>query len=71
AVDALAASFTGSAAAEAVAKALSSVLEAAGVLDHYFDFEKGVIDSTHVVYYVAFILLFLFFTARRLDSKRF
>jgi ABC-2 type transport system permease protein len=70
AVDSLAASFTGSASAQA-AKAVSSVLEAAGPLDHYFDFEKGVVDSTHVVYFAAFILLFLFFTARRIDNRRF
>lgn len=46
------------------------VLETISLINHYIDFEKGVIDSTHVIYYGVFIFLFLFFTVRRLDASR-
>ncbi|HOO57094.1 MAG TPA: ABC transporter permease [bacterium] len=46
------------------------VLETLGIINHYADFDKGVIDSTHVIYYLAFIFLFLFLTVRRLDARR-
>ena len=48
----------------------AKVLEALSLISHYTDFEKGVVDSTHIIYYGAFIFLFLFFTVRRLDARR-
>jgi len=50
--------------------AAAKVLETIGVINHYFDFEKGIIDSTHIIYYASFIFLFLFLTVRRLDARR-
>ncbi|MFA6449150.1 MAG: ABC transporter permease subunit, partial [bacterium] len=48
----------------------AKVLETLSLVSHYGDFGKGVVDSANVIYYGAFIFLFLFFTVRRLDARR-
>jgi ABC-2 type transport system permease protein len=40
------------------------------VNDHLDDFGKGVIDTTHLIYYVSFITFSLFLTAKSVDSER-
>jgi ABC-2 type transport system permease protein len=40
------------------------------IVDHYDDFAKGVIDTTHLVYYISFITFGLFLTAKSVDSER-
>jgi len=40
------------------------------VIDHLEDFSKGVIDTTHVIYYLSFITFGLFLTAKSVDSER-
>ena len=40
------------------------------IIDHFDDFQKGVLDSTHLVYYVSFITFGLFLTAKSVDSER-
>jgi ABC-2 type transport system permease protein len=40
------------------------------IVDHFDDFSKGVIDTTHVIYYVSFITFGLFLTAKSVDSER-
>jgi ABC-2 type transport system permease protein len=40
------------------------------IVDHYDDFGKGVIDTTHLIYYVSFITFGLFLTAKAVDSER-
>src|SRR6516225_5036798 len=40
------------------------------IVDHYDDFGKGVIDTTHLIYYVSFITFGLFLTAKSVDSER-
>ena len=40
------------------------------IIDHFDDFGKGVIDTTHVIYYVSFIIFGLFLTAKSVDSER-
>jgi ABC-2 type transport system permease protein len=40
------------------------------IVDHYDDFGKGVIDTTHFVYYLSFITFGLFLTAKSVDSER-
>jgi ABC-2 type transport system permease protein len=37
---------------------------------HFDDFAKGVIDTTHLVYYLSFITFGLFLTAKSVDSER-
>jgi ABC-2 type transport system permease protein len=40
------------------------------IIDHFDDFGKGVIDTTHLIYYVSFIIFGLFLTAKSVDSER-
>ena len=40
------------------------------VINHFDDFAKGVIDTSHLVYYVSFIAFGLFLTAKSVDSER-
>jgi len=40
------------------------------VISHYEDFTRGVIDTSALVYYLSFIVLFLFLTVRSIDSMR-
>ena len=40
------------------------------IIDHFDDFQKGVLDTTHLVYYVSFITFGLFLTAKSVDSER-
>jgi ABC-2 type transport system permease protein len=40
------------------------------IIDHFDDFAKGVLDTTHIIYYVSFITLGLFLTAKSVDSER-
>jgi len=48
----------------------SQVLAYLSVLDHFDDFSKGVIDTSHLAYYVSFISFGLFLTAKSVDSER-
>jgi ABC-2 type transport system permease protein len=40
------------------------------IIDHLDDFGKGVIDTTHVIYYLSFITFGLYLTAKSVDSER-
>ena len=40
------------------------------IVDHYDDFGKGVLDTTHLIYYVSFITFGLFLTAKSVDTER-
>ncbi len=40
------------------------------IVDHFDDFGKGVLDTTHLIYYVSFITFGLFLTAKSVDSER-
>ena len=39
-------------------------------IDHFDDFAKGIIDTSHLIYYLSFISFGLFLTARSVDSER-
>jgi ABC-2 type transport system permease protein len=41
-----------------------------GVYNRYVDFSKGVIDSGHVVFFLATTAVFLFLTTKVLESRR-
>ena len=49
---------------------MQAVLSYLSITDHFDDFSKGVIDTKHVVYYLSFITLGLFLTAKSVDSER-
>jgi ABC-2 type transport system permease protein len=40
------------------------------IIDHFDDFSKGVVDTSHFIYYVSFITFGLFLTAKSVDSER-
>lgn len=40
------------------------------IVEHFDDFTKGVIDTTHLIYYLSFITFGLFLTAKSVDSER-
>jgi ABC-2 type transport system permease protein len=40
------------------------------IIGHYDDFGKGVLDTTHVIYYLSFITFGLFLTAKSVDTER-
>lgn len=46
------------------------ILSYLSVLEHFDDFSKGIIDTSHLVYYASFITLGLFLTAKSVDSER-
>jgi len=41
-----------------------------GVYNRYVDFSKGVVDTGHVVFFVALTAVFLFLTTKVLESRR-
>ena len=40
------------------------------IIEHLDDFTKGVIDTSHLIYYLSFITFGLFLTAKSVDSER-
>lgn len=50
--------------------ALGQVASYLSIIDHLDDFLKGVIDTTHVIYYLSFISFGLFLTMKSVDSER-
>ena len=40
------------------------------IVDHFDDFTKGVIDTSHLIYYLSFITFGLFLTAKSVESER-
>jgi ABC-2 type transport system permease protein len=49
---------------------LGSALEYLSPLSHFDDFARGVVDTTHVVYYLSVVAIFLFLATRVLESRR-
>ncbi len=50
--------------------ALRGVLDYLSIFQHFDDFTQGIIDTTHVVYYLSFIFLGLFLTYSWIQSRR-
>ena len=40
------------------------------IIEHFDDFSKGILDTTHVVYYLSLITFGLFLTAKSMDTER-
>jgi len=49
---------------------VDKVTQYLSIIDHFDDFGKGVIDTSHLVYYISFISFGLFLTAKSVDSER-
>jgi ABC-2 type transport system permease protein len=49
---------------------VDSLVNYLSIINHFDDFGKGVIDTTHVIYYLSFITFGLFLTAKSVDSER-
>ncbi len=49
---------------------VDKVTQYISILDHLDDFGKGVLDTTHIIYYLSFISFGLFLTAKSVDSER-
>ncbi len=47
-----------------------SVFGYVNLLEHMDEFGKGIVDSRRLIYYVSTVVLFLFFTARALEAKK-
>ncbi len=47
-----------------------SVLDYLSIFQHFDDFTKGIVDTTHLVYYVSFAFLGLFLTHSVIQSRR-
>ena len=48
----------------------TAITQYLSINDHLDDFGKGVIDTTHLIYYLSFITFSLFLTAKSVDSER-
>jgi ABC-2 type transport system permease protein len=40
------------------------------IIDHFDDFSKGVVDTSHIIYYLSLITFGLFMTAKSVDTER-
>jgi len=50
--------------------AVGEIASYLSLVDHGEDFWRGVIDTTHIIYYLSFIVFGLFLTVRSVDSER-
>jgi len=49
---------------------VSDVLNYLSITQHFEDFGKGIIDTTHLIFYFSFISFWLFLTLKSVDSER-
>jgi ABC-2 type transport system permease protein len=49
---------------------VDAVTKYLSIIEHWDDFGKGIIDTSHLIYYVSFITFGLFLTAKSVDSER-
>ena len=55
---------------EVVTGVWANVFNQLGFTSHFNDFDSGIIDSTHIVYFITVTALFLFLSIRALESRR-
>ena len=49
---------------------LTEVTTYLSIIEHFDDFSKGVIDTTHIIYYLSLIAFGLFLTSKSVDTER-
>ncbi len=54
----------------AVGGFIGELIGGIGMKTHFDDFDRGVIDTKHIVYYLSVITFFLFLSVRALESRR-
>lgn len=57
-------------AADVVGGLPGEIIVQLGMKTHFDDFDRGVIDTTHIIYYVSVVAFFLFLSVRALESRR-
>ena len=55
---------------EVVTGVWANVFTQLGFTSHFSDFDLGIIDSSHIVYFLTVTALFLFLSIRALESRR-
>ena len=55
---------------DVVTRVWATIFNQLGFTSHFNDFDRGIIDSTHIVYFVTVTALFLFLSIRALESRR-
>src|SRR5438128_587116 len=48
----------------------STLTQYLSIIEQFDDFGKGVVDTSHLIYYVSFITFGLFLTAKSVESER-
>lgn len=48
----------------------STLVNEIGMRSHFSDFDRGVIDTKHIIYFLSVITVFLFLSIRALESRR-
>lgn len=56
--------------ADTAGPTMGAIARYLSITEHFDDFSKGIIDTTHVIYYLSLITLGLFLTAKSVDSER-
>lgn len=56
--------------AQAVGGKTGELLGNLSLIKHYEDFNKGIIDTSHIIFYLTMTAVFLFLTIRQLESRR-
>lgn len=56
--------------AESAGPTMRPILSYLSILQHFDDFARGIIDTSHLTYYVSFIVFGLFLTVKSVDSER-
>ncbi|MGE5587195.1 MAG: ABC transporter permease [Clostridia bacterium] len=54
----------------AVTGPVGEAVSALSILKHFDDFQKGIVDLSHTLYYLSFVFVFLFLAVRTIDSRR-
>ena len=49
---------------------IGKVIGELSIMKHFSGFEKGVIDTSHIFYFIGFIFFFLFLSVRNLEAER-
>lgn len=57
-------------ASAAVTGPVGQAISMLSILKHFDDFQKGIIDLSHTLYYLSFVFVFLFLAVRTIDSRR-